>query len=153
MIEESKHNNENIFYKVETSFPFEDYCTSITENYKILVQYGVPSYEVDKVKLFLDGIKNSNQSIQMAINTCKSNPSLSKKLENKTTYMSKEVGRIYLNSNTSARKGITRHIIDVSRSRGGHSGTGGNSGGRRHGRGRAPPIRSLILYPYHDKTP
>ena len=34
----------------------------ITENYQFLKQYGVTDYETDKVKLFLDGIKN--QTIQ-----------------------------------------------------------------------------------------
>ena len=28
-IQEAKHNNENIFYKVETLFSFEEYCTAI----------------------------------------------------------------------------------------------------------------------------
>ena len=31
-IQEAKHNNENIFYKVETSFSFEGYCTKIEDN-------------------------------------------------------------------------------------------------------------------------
>ena len=32
-IQAAKQKNENIFYKVENSFYYEEYCTSITENY------------------------------------------------------------------------------------------------------------------------
>ena len=46
---------------------------AITENYKVLEQYGGPAYELEKVKDFLDEIKNSNQSIQIVITTCRSN--------------------------------------------------------------------------------
>ena len=125
-IQASKHNDENIFYKVETLFYFEYYCTAITENYKGLEQYRVPYYEVDKAKLFLDGIKNSNQLIQMAITSCESNALLSNTLEKYTTYMSKEVSRIYTSSNSGAIKFRTRNIHGIFR------GIGGCIGGSGH---------------------
>ena len=55
-IKSAKHTNEYIFYKVETFF-FEEYFMTTKENYKVQEQYGVPAYEADKVKIFLEGIK------------------------------------------------------------------------------------------------
>ena len=49
-IKADTHKDKNTFYKVETSFYFEDDCTAIIENCKLLKQYSVPAYEVDKVK-------------------------------------------------------------------------------------------------------
>ena len=43
---------------------------AITEKYKVLGQYGVQYYEVEKVKLFIGGIKNSKKMIQIVISTC-----------------------------------------------------------------------------------
>ena len=96
-----------------------EYCTAITETYKFINQYGVLAYEVDKANIFLDGIKNQNQSIRMEITICRSYPSLSRKLEKSTTYMYKEVGRIHPNYNTGDRKGRTRHIDGIGRGQGG----------------------------------
>ena len=44
-------------FGAETSFYFGEYCTATTEDYKVLEQYGVTPYEIEKVNISLDGIK------------------------------------------------------------------------------------------------
>ena len=47
----------NIFSTKWRLFFFEEYFMTTKENYKVQEQYGVPAYEADKVKIFLEGIK------------------------------------------------------------------------------------------------
>ena len=78
----------------------------------------------------------------MLITNYNLSPSLSRTLGKSTTYMSKEIGRIYSNFNMGDRKVRTWYIHDVDIVRAGRSGSSEGSGGcgvRGHGR-----IRGLV---------
>ena len=82
----------------------------------------------------------------MMITNCKSNPPLSNILAKATTYMSKELVRIYPNLNPGDRKGRTRHINIIGRGQGVRSGYGGRGGVRGLDRGQGGGCGTCNIY-------
>lgn len=105
----AKSDLQTLYYRHEAAFSFERYINRLKKCFDVLDKYGVPYYEEDKVKLLLDRIQNSHAEVKTQVSICRA--SYSTTFVQATTYMSREISRIFPASNvTSANfgKGKTR---------------------------------------------
>ena len=62
----------NIFYKHETTFPFEKYLTKLKGVFNVLGKYGFPIYEEQMVENLLDHVMSPNKELKPEVNICRS---------------------------------------------------------------------------------
>lgn len=109
-----------LFYKNEASFSFEKYLNRMKRCFDTLEKYGVPYYEEDKVKFLLDRVQSSHAEVKTQVSICRSNHANS--FVDASTYMSKEISRIFPTSNVGSisfgkgqrSKGSTRNVSSAS---------------------------------------
>lgn len=89
-----------LFYRNEVSFSFEKYLNRMKRCFDILDKYGVPFYEEEKVKLLLDRIQSSHAEVKTQVSICRA--SYSADFVQASTYMSKEISRIFPSSNVAS---------------------------------------------------
>jgi hypothetical protein len=89
-----------LLYRNEALFSFEKYLNRMKRCFDILEKYGVPYYEEDKVKLLLDRIQTSHAEVKTQVSICRSNHAAS--FVDASTYMSKEISRIFPTSNVGS---------------------------------------------------
>jgi hypothetical protein len=78
--------------------------------FDVLEKYQVPYYEEDKVKLLLDKIQSNHAEVKTQVSICRA--SYSQTFVDASTYMSREISRIFPSSNvasTSFGKGKNRN--------------------------------------------
>lgn len=114
--EAARADIKTLFYKNESSFSFEKYINRLKKSFDTLDKYGVPIYEEDKVKLLLDKIQSTHSEIRTQVSICRS--SHAKNFIEASTYMSREVSRIFPGSNVSSanyHKGKSKGTRNVSK--------------------------------------
>lgn len=79
---------------------FEKYLNRLKKCFDTLEKYGVPYYEEDKVKLLLDRIQCNHGEVKMQLSICRA--SYSANFVQASTYMSREISRIFPNSNVAS---------------------------------------------------
>ena len=68
-----RHKLSNIFYKNDVSFNFETFSTNIKATFDTIEKYGVGRSEREKVGIFPENIRTTNQKLGSAITFCVSN--------------------------------------------------------------------------------
>ncbi len=89
-----------LFYRNEASFSLEKYLNRMKRCFDILEKYGVPFYEEEKVKLLLDRIQTSHAEVKTQVSICRA--SYSNDFVQASTYMSKEISRIFPSANVAS---------------------------------------------------
>lgn len=82
------------------SFPFEKYLNGLKKCFDVLEKYSVPYYEEDKVKLLLDHIQCNHAEVKTQVSIC--HASFSNDFVQASTYMAKEISRIFPSSNIAS---------------------------------------------------
>jgi hypothetical protein len=96
----AKSNLQSLYYCHEAAFPFEKYVNHMKKCFDVLEKYQVPYYEEDKVKLLLDKIQNNNGEVKTQVSICRA--SYSTTFVETSTYMSREISRIFPSSNVAS---------------------------------------------------
>lgn len=89
-----------LHYRHEASMSFEKYLNRLKKCFDTLEKYGVPYYEEDKVKLLLDRIQCNHGEVKTQVSICRA--SYSADFVQASTYMSREISRIFPNSNVAS---------------------------------------------------
>jgi hypothetical protein len=89
-----------LHYRHEASMSFEKYLNRLKKCFNTLEKYGVPYYEEDKVKLLLDRIQCNHGEVKTQVSICRA--SYSADFVQASTYMSREISRIFPNSNVAS---------------------------------------------------
>jgi hypothetical protein len=110
---------------------FEKYINRLKKCFDTLEKYGVLYYEEDKVKLLLDRIQCNHGEIKTQVSICRAS-CYSTDFVQASTYMSREISRIFPNSNAASisfgkGKYKGRNVSSV-------NGKGKNKGKRRNGK-------------------
>jgi hypothetical protein len=98
--EAAKSDLKMLHYRHEASMSFEKYINRLKKCFDTLEKYGVPYYEEDKVKLLLDRIQCNHGEIKTQVSICRA--SYSSDFVQASTYMSREISRIFPNSNVAS---------------------------------------------------
>lgn len=98
--EAARADIKSLFYKNESSFSFERYINRLKKSFDTLEKYGVPIYEEDKVKYLLDKIQSTHSEVRTQVSICRSSHAGS--FIEASTYMSKEISRIFPGSNVNS---------------------------------------------------
>jgi hypothetical protein len=96
----AKSDLQSLYYRHEAAFPFERYINRMKRCFDILEKYQVPYYEEDKVRLLLDKIQNNHGEVKTQVSICRA--SYSDDFVQASTYMSREISRIFPSSNVSS---------------------------------------------------
>jgi hypothetical protein len=96
----AKSDLQSLFYRHEAAFSFEKYINRMKKCFDVLEKYQVPYYEEDKVKLLLDKIQNSHGEVKTQVSICRA--SYSNTFVEASTYMSREISRIFPSSNVAS---------------------------------------------------
>jgi hypothetical protein len=96
----AKSDLQTLFYRHEAAFSFEKYINRMKKCFDTLEKYQVPYYEEDKVKLLLDKIQNSHGEVKTQVSICRA--SYSSTFVEASTYMSREISRIFPSSNVAS---------------------------------------------------
>ena len=119
-----------LFYKNETTFSFEKYVTKMKECHDVLMKYGKPKYESDKISDLLDKINCTDAEVKTHVsivrNTCTT-------FATAATEMATHISRIFPSSHPSSGRYKKRKIASLGGGRG--RGRGGGRGGQGRGRG------------------
>jgi hypothetical protein len=96
----AKSDLESLYYRHEAAFSFEKYINRMKKCFDILEKYLVPYYEEDKVKLLLDKIQTNHGEVKTQVSICRA--SYSGTFVEASTYMSREISRIFPSSNVAS---------------------------------------------------
>jgi hypothetical protein len=96
----AKSDLQSLYYRHEVAFPFEKYINRMKRCFDVLEKYQVPYYEEDKVRLLLDKIQNNHGEVKTQVSICRA--SYSSNFVQASTYMSREISRIFPSSNVSS---------------------------------------------------
>jgi hypothetical protein len=96
----AKSDLQTLFYRHEAAFSFEKYINRMKKCFNTLEKYQVPYYEEDKVKLLLDKIQNNHGEVKTQVSICRA--SYSSTFVEASTYMSREISRIFPSSNVAS---------------------------------------------------
>lgn len=89
-----------LHYRHEASMSFEKYINRLKKCFDTLEKYGVPYYEEEKVKLLLDRIQCNHSEVKTQVSICRA--SHASDFVQASTYMSREISRIFPNSNVAS---------------------------------------------------
>jgi hypothetical protein len=96
----AKSDLQLLYYRHEADFPFEKYINCMKKCFDVLEKYQVPYYEEDKVKLLLDKIQNNHGEVKTQVSICRA--SYLTTFVEASTYMSREISRIFPSSNVAS---------------------------------------------------
>lgn len=96
----AKSDLQSLYYRHEAAFSFEKYINRMKKCFDVLEKYQVPYYEEDKVKHLLDRIQNSHGEVKTQVSICRA--SYSGSFVQASTYMSREISRIFPSSNVAS---------------------------------------------------
>lgn len=114
----AKSDLQSLYYRHETAFSFEKYINRMKKCFDILEKYQVPYYEEDKVKLLLDRLQNNHAEVKTHVSICRA--SYSGTFVEASTYMSREISRIFPSSNVASstfgkgkQRGTNRNVSSL----------------------------------------
>jgi hypothetical protein len=122
----AKSNLQSLYYRHEAAFPFEKYINRMKKCFDVLEKYQVPYYEEDKVKLLLDKIQNNHGEVKTQVSICRA--SYSTTFVEASTYMSREISRIFPSSN------VASSTFSKGKQRGGNRNVSSANGHKRGGK-------------------
>ena len=97
----AKSDIEKLFYRNESTFPFEKYVTKLQHAFNILEQYAIPEFEENKIKLLLDKVTRPNQELKSEVILCRSTQHT---FTDAATYMQTAVSHIFPNCQPSSNR-------------------------------------------------
>jgi hypothetical protein len=96
----AKSDLQSLYYRHEAAFLFEKYINRMKKCFDVLDKYQVQYYEEDKVKLLLDKILSNHGEVKTQVSICRA--SYSSSFVSASTYMSREISRIFPLSNVAS---------------------------------------------------
>lgn len=106
-MEAARGDLNRLFYKNETTFSFEKYVTKMKECHDVLLKYGKPKYQSDKIANLIDKINCKDAEVQMHVsivrNTCTT-------FEEAVTEIATQISRIFPSSHPSSGRYNKRRI-------------------------------------------
>lgn len=126
----------NIHYKSERQYSFENYVTKLSEAFEILKDNQIPKQEREKVDYLLNNIRNDSHVILAAKTNVKMNPNTRTNFQLAVDHMSELIGATFAHASNEG-KIPARNVSRVETGRGGRGGRGrGGRGGRGNKGGR-----------------
>ena len=123
-----------LFYRNESTFPFEKFVTKLKEGFDILEKYSVPVHEENKLRMLFEKMQCNNAEFKSEVILCRATHTV---FTDATIYLQTAVTRIFPNFQPSSGRYNRRRNINASgrgRGRGRGRGAGRGRGGRGHGK-------------------
>jgi hypothetical protein len=96
----AKSDLESLYYRHEVAFSFKKYINWIKRCFDVLEKYLLPYYKEDKVKILLDKIQTNHGEVKTKVSICRA--SYSGTFMEASTYMSREISKIFPSSNAAS---------------------------------------------------
>jgi hypothetical protein len=116
----------SVFYKHESTFPFNTFINRLKKCFDTLEECGVPKHETEKVELLLDKIQCTHPEIKNQVSQCRNTHGNS--FEDASVFLAGHIARVFPKNNP--------HSQSYNGGRGGRSHQRNISFAGRHGRGR-----------------
>lgn len=129
---------DELYYKSEAACPLERYVTRMSNCFRILEQNGAPKSERDKMKYFLDNIKNPNEVMLSFMSTIKTSIELKQDFRKASDSLLEVVGSTSQLHERGAT-GNNRKVANVNAKRGQSGGSNSNKKKKGRGGGQGPP--------------
>ena len=138
---------ESLFWKSETSFPFEKFLTRLNEAFMELEESNMPLYESQKVNYLLKGVKNDDIQVQTTLGIIRDR--YLSNFDEACLTLSRTVSSRFTKIEPGRHK---RSIGAVSSNTGGRSSGRGRGRGRHGGRGNSQTGRQKVIMNGIDVT-